>query len=301
MGPGGPAHHGLSRDEKMKLATFETGGAPQIGVVDGARIVPVNQAAPALPHEMLGLIAAWPEVKAEVLKIASAGAGALPLDKVHLLAPIRRPGKIMAIGLNYADHIAESGLGTPEHQVWFSKASSSANGPFDAIQVPRVSQALDYEAELVAVIGKGGRHIARSEAPQAVFGYCCGNDATERAWQHRTPQWVVGKSFDTHAPFGPWITTADEIRDPHDLSIRCLVNGAVRQDSNTRHLVFDLWDQIAHLSQAMTLEPGDLIFTGTPGGIGAAMKPMQFLKDGDRVRVEIEALGALDNPCAAEP
>jgi len=206
----------------------------------------------------------------------------------------------MAIGLNYADHIAESGLGTPEHQVWFSKASTSANGPYDPIQIPKVSQTLDYEAELVAVIGRGGRHISRADAPAAVFGYCCGNDATERAWQHRTPQWVVGKSFDTHAPFGPWITTADEVADPHALSIRCLVNGEVRQDSNTRHLVFDLWDQIAHLSQAMTLEPGDLIFTGTPGGIGAAMKPMQFLKAGDRVRVEIEGLGALDNPCEPE-
>jgi 2-keto-4-pentenoate hydratase/2-oxohepta-3-ene-1,7-dioic acid hydratase in catechol pathway len=191
-------------------------------------------------------------------------------------------------------------MGTPEHQIWFSKAVTAVNGPYDAIQVPKVSQALDYEAELVAVVGQGGRHIAKADAAGAVFGYCCGNDATERAWQHRTTQWVLGKSFDTHAPFGPWITTADEVADPHALSIRCLVNDEVRQDSNTRHLVFSVWDQIEHLSQAMTLEPGDLIFTGTPGGIGAAMKPMQFLKAGDRVRIEIEGLGALDNPCAAE-
>ena len=191
-------------------------------------------------------------------------------------------------------------MGTPEHQVWFSKAPTSANGPFDAIDVPRVSQALDYEAEMVAVIGTGGRHISRTDAPSAVFGYCVGNDATERAWQHRTPQWVVGKSFDTHAPFGPWITTADEVPDPHALAIRCTVNGETRQDSNTRHLVFNVWDQLEHLSQAMTLEAGDLIFTGTPGGIGAAMKPMQFLKAGDRVRIEIETLGAIDNPCADE-
>jgi 2-keto-4-pentenoate hydratase/2-oxohepta-3-ene-1,7-dioic acid hydratase in catechol pathway len=284
----------------MKLVTFEAGGPAQLGAVVGDRVVPLNQASPGLPHEMIGLIAAWPKAEAQVREIAAAGAGALPLEQVHLLAPIRRPGKIMAIGLNYADHIAESGLGTPEHQVWFSKAPTSANGPYDPIQVPKVSQALDYEAELVAVIGKGGRHISREAARRAVFGYCCGNDATERAWQHQTPQWVLGKSFDTHAPFGPWITTRDEVADPHALSIRCLVNDEVRQDSNTRHLVFDLWDQIAHLSQAMTLEPGDLIFTGTPGGIGAAMKPMRFLKTGDRVRVEIEGLGALDNPCEAE-
>ena len=284
----------------MKLATFEAGAAPQLGVVVGDTVVPLNATAPGLPGDMIGLIGAWAQIEGEVRRLADAAAGALPLDRVHLLAPIRRPGKIMAIGLNYADHIAESGQGTPEHQVWFSKASTAANGPHDAIQVPRVSQALDYEAELVAVIGAGGRHIGQDAAAGAIFGYCCGNDATERAWQHRTPQWVVGKSFDTHAPFGPWITTADEVPDPHALSIHCLVNGEVRQDSNTRHLVFNIWDQIAHLSQAMTLEAGDLVFTGTPGGIGAAMKPMRFLKDGDRVRVEIDGLGALDNPCANE-
>ncbi|MEW5685204.1 MAG: fumarylacetoacetate hydrolase family protein [Pseudomonadota bacterium] len=284
----------------MRLVTFDAGAGPQLGAVVGDRIVPLNAAAPGLPAEMTGLIAAWPRVEAEVRRLADAGAGAIALDGARLLAPIRRPGKIMAIGLNYADHIAESNLGTPEHQVWFSKAPTAANGPHDAIQVPKVSQALDYEAELVAVIGQGGRHIPRDAAPAAIFGYCCGNDATERAWQHRTPQWVLGKSFDTHAPFGPWITTADEVPDPHALGIRCLVNGEVRQDSNTRHLVFDVWDQIEHLSHAMTLEPGDLIFTGTPGGIGAAMKPMRFLKDGDRVRVEIDGLGALDNPCANE-
>ena len=284
----------------MKLVTFAAGPAPQLGVVVDDRVVPLGAIDPCLPGDMIGLIKAWPEVAADIQAIAKAAAVALPLEQVRLLAPIARPGKIMAIGLNYADHIAESGLGTPEHQVWFSKAPTSANGPYDAIQIPKVSQTVDYEAELVAVIGRGGRHIARADAPQAVFGYCCGNDATERAWQHRTPQWVLGKSFDTHAPFGPWITTADEVADPHALSIRCLVNGEIRQASNTRHLVFDLWDQIAHLSQAMTLEPGDLIFTGTPGGIGAAMKPMRFLRAGDRVRVEIDGLGALDNPCAAE-
>jgi ureidoglycolate lyase len=281
----------------MKLVTFDAGAGPQLGAVVADRIVPLGA---GLPTEMTALIAAWPQVEAQVRKVVEAGANAIPLAEARLLAPIRRPGKIMAIGLNYADHIAESNLGTPEHQVWFSKAPTAANGPYDPIQVPKVSQALDYEAELVAVIGRGGRHISREDAPAAIFGYCCGNDATERAWQHRTPQWVLGKSFDTHAPFGPWITTADEVGDPHVLGIRCLVNGEVRQESNTRHLVFDVWDQIEHLSHAMTLEPGDLIFTGTPGGIGAAMKPMRFLKDGDRVRVEIDGLGALENPCADE-
>lgn len=284
----------------MKLVTFTQGGSPELGLVLGDKVVSISRARPLLAKDMLELIARWPDVERDVRVIGETAADAIALDQVHLMAPIRRPGKIMAIGLNYADHIAESGMGTPEHQVWFSKASTATNGPFDPIDVPKVSAALDYEAEMVAVIGAGGRHIAKADAPRAVFGYCVGNDATERAWQHRTPQWVVGKSFDTHAPFGPWITTADEVADPHSLSIRCLVNGEVRQDSNTRHLVFNVWDQIEHLSQAMTLEPGDLLFTGTPGGVGAAMKPMRFLKAGDRVRIEIDGLGAIENPCAAE-
>jgi ureidoglycolate lyase len=284
----------------MKLATFEDGGAPELGVVQADRIVPISRATPRLAADMIELITRWGQVEGEVRAIAARAADSLMLDQVRLLAPIRRPGKIMAIGLNYADHIAESGQETPAHQVWFSKASTATNGPFDPIQIPRVSPYLDYEAEMVAVIGAGGRHIAREDAARAVFGYCVGNDATERAWQLRTPQWVVGKSFDSHAPFGPWITTADEVSDPHALSIRCQVNGEMRQDSNTRHLVFDVWDQVEHLSQAMTLEPGDLVFTGTPGGVGAATKPPRFLKAGDRVRIEIDGLGAIENPCAAE-
>ena len=281
----------------MKLATFTAGAAPELGLVQGDRLVSISRAAPQLASGMIDLIARWPTVEREVRAIGEAAAESLALSEVRLQAPIPRPGKIFAIGLNYADHIAESNMGTPEHQVWFAKAPSSANGPFDALEIPPGGY-VDYEAEMVAVIGAGGRRIGRDDAAKAVFGYCVGNDGTERAWQHRTPQWTLGKSFDTHAPFGPWITTADEVGDPHGLAIRGLVNGEVRQDSNTQHLVFDVWDQIAHLSHAMTLEPGDLIFTGTPGGIGAAMKPPKFLKDGDVVRIEIEGLGAIENVCA---
>jgi len=281
----------------MKLATFTAGGPPELGVVLDGRIVSISRAAPSLVTGMIELIARWTLVEREVRAIADAQSHTLALGDVRLQAPIPRPGKIFAIGLNYADHIAESGMGTPETQVWFAKAASSANGPFDIIEIPPDGY-VDYEAEMVAVVGAGGRRITREKAAKAVFGYCVGNDATERAWQHRTPQWTLGKSFDTHAPFGPWITTADELGDPHKLAIRGLVNGEVRQESSTEHLVFDVWDQVAHLSQAMTLEPGDLIFTGTPGGIGAAMKPPRFLKDGDKVRVEIERLGAIENACA---
>ena len=285
----------------MKLASFSAGRAPELGLVTDQRILSLSRAAPRLAEDMLDLIARWPALEGEVRRIAGEGsAEAFDLDRVRLLAPIRRPGKIMAIGLNYADHIAESKLGTPEHQIWFSKASSATNAPHGSIEIPRVSQTVDYEAELVAIVGRGGRHIGRREAPGALFGFCVGNDVTERSWQHRTPQWVLGKSFDTHAPFGPWITTSDEAPDPHGLEIRCWVNGETRQSSNTKHMVFDVWAQLEHLSQAMTLEPGDVIFTGTPGGIGAAMNPRSFLKPGDLVRVEIEGLGAIENRCAAE-
>lgn len=281
----------------MKLATFQIGATPELGLVTGDRIVSITRALPQLPTDMAALIAGWADFERAVRQLSGDG---LPLADVRLLAPIRRPGKIMAIGLNYADHIAESKMPTPEHQIWFSKAVTSVNDPYGVIQIPKVSPAVDYEAELVAVVGRGGRHIARDAAAGALFGFCVGNDVTERAWQHRTPQWVLGKSFDTHAPFGPWITTIDEAPDPHGRDIRCLVNGETRQSSNTGHLVFDVWTQVEHLSQAMTLEPGDLIFTGTPGGVGAAMNPRQFLKAGDVVRVEIEGLGAIENTCAAE-
>lgn len=278
----------------MKLALFEHDGRTQIGVVQGEEI-----AATGLPASMIYVIENWHEMTPRLEGSAAAGAR-FPLSQVHLLAPIARPGKIFAIGLNYADHIAESKLETPANQVWFTKAATSVNGPFDPIVIAKAGPFVDYEVELVAVIGKKGRNISKADAPSHVFGYCVGNDVTERMWQHRTPQWSLGKSFDTHAPIGPWLTTADEIADPHALSLRCFVNGEKRQDSNTERLVFNIWDQIEHLSQAMTLEPGDLIFTGTPGGVGAAMDPRQFLKAGDVVRCEIEGLGAIEAKLIAE-
>ena len=283
----------------MKLATFTIAEEPELAAVDGASVIPLSRPAP-LAADMIDLIARWPELASEVRRRVEAGRDAIPLDQVRLLAPIARPGKIMAIGLNYADHIAESGLPKPEQQVWFCKQPSAVNGPFDPIQIPKVSNTVDYEAELVAVIGVRAKHVTRDAAPKAVFGYCVGNDVSERTWQRHTPQWVLGKSFDTHAPFGPWITTADELGDPHGYAIRCLVNGEVRQNSNTAQLVFNVWDQIEHLSKAMTLEPGDIIYTGTPGGVGAAMKPPQFLRPGDRVRCEIEGLGAIEATCELE-
>jgi 2-keto-4-pentenoate hydratase/2-oxohepta-3-ene-1,7-dioic acid hydratase in catechol pathway len=272
----------------MKLAMFDAGHGPQSGVVVGDAIVPTGK-----PGAIVDLMAQWDAIEGALARAVETGAP-IALSKVKLLAPIARPGKIFAIGLNYADHIAESKMGTPETQVWFTKAVTSVNPPFAPIEIARGSENVDYEVELVAVIGKRARYVSTEDARKYVFGYCVGNDVTERLWQHRTPQWSLGKSFDTHAPIGPWITTADELGDPHGLGIRCFVNGDKRQDSNTKNLVFNVWDQIAHLSQAMTLEPGDLIFTGTPGGVGAAMNPRRFLKAGDIVRCEIDRLGAIE-------
>ena len=284
----------------MKLANFQADRGPELGLVKGERLIPVSRLAPGLARDMIDLIARFGEIERDLRALERDGTATLALAEVSLLAPVQHPSKIMAIGLNYADHIAEAKAKIPEHQLWFSKMPSSINGPSAPIQIPRAGQAVDYEAELVAVIGKGGRHIAKADAPKAIFGYCCGNDVTERGWQMRTPQWVLGKSFDTHAPIGPWITTADEVSDVHALSIRCLVNGELRQSSNTRNLVFNVFDQVEHLSKAMTLCPGDLIFTGTPGGVGAAMQPPRFLRSGDRVRVEIETLGAIEASCIDE-
>ncbi len=270
----------------MKLATFSRDGRDRIGLVNGETIADLSELAP----DMVTLIANWSTLKD---RVASSVVKPVPLSSVHLRAPVPRPRKVMAIGLNYADHVAESGAKTPERQIWFAKMDN-VNGPFDPIEKPRASDMIDWEAELVVVIGARCRHVAKDKAHEVVFGYACGNDISVRDFQMHTPQWIVGKSFDTHAPVGPWITTADEVGDPHTLGIRCFVNGERKQNSNTSNLIFNVYDQIAYLSQAMTLSPGDLIFTGTPGGVGQSMKPPQFLKAGDTVRVEIDKLGAIE-------
>jgi len=277
----------------MKLATFSTADGPaRIGAIVADGLLDLSRHL-ALSGDMSELIAHWPQLQAP--------AGALlarqpefALTSVRLHAPVPQPRNIFAIGLNYADHIEEAGLGRPADQIWFSKAASAVAGPFDDIELPAVSEQLDYECELVAVIGKRCRNVPRERAKEVIFGYCAGNDLSVRDWQLRTSQWVIGKSFDTHAPFGPWITTADAV-DPHALSIRCLVNGQQRQSSYTRHMVFDCYAQVEYLTKAVTLRPGDLLFTGTCGGVAAARKPPLWLKAGDRVRVEVEQLGAIEN------
>jgi 2-keto-4-pentenoate hydratase/2-oxohepta-3-ene-1,7-dioic acid hydratase in catechol pathway len=224
------------------------------------------------------------------------------LDEARLLAPVQ-PRKFLAIGLNYADHIAESGMQAPEFPIFFNKQVTCVVGPGDDVHMPRVSSLLDYEGELAIVIGKRCRHVAPDEAPEVIAGYTIANDVSVRDWQLRTPTMTMGKSFDTHGPLGPWIVTADELGDPHDLAIRTFVNGEQRQDGNTREMVFDCFEQVAHLSEAFTLEPGDVIATGTPAGVGAVRQPFPegLLKVGDLVRIEIDRIGVLENTVVEEP
>ena len=279
----------------MKIASVEIDGRVQPALVDDHALTPLG----ALAADMHDLIVEWPNIRPEIERFGQS-AERVALDPKALRAPIARPGKLVAIGLNYADHIVETGMDAPTSQVWFCKHVNAVNAPFAPVQFPKVAEFLDFEAELVAIVGRGGRHISAEDAKDHIFGFCVGNDFTARDWQFANHQWMLGKSFDTHAPFGPWITTSDEVADPHDLSIRCEVNGAERQRSNTRELVFNLWDQIAHLSKVMTLEPGDVIFTGTPGGVGWGDRPPQSLCRGDVVRCEIEKLGSIENRIVGE-
>ncbi|MDX5365872.1 MAG: fumarylacetoacetate hydrolase family protein [Alphaproteobacteria bacterium] len=282
----------------MKLATFEYKGGTRLGVVKDAGVVDLSAAAPSLPRDMAALISS--DKAMEEARAAAAKGDTLPLADVHLCAPVPFPGKVLAIGLNYRDHVEESGQPMPEHQVWFNKQHNCITGPYDDVALPAVSSLLDYEAEMCFVIGKRCKQVPKERAHEVIAGYFVGNDVSVRDWQLRTNTWQIGKSFDTHGPIGPWIVTPDEVGDPHALDIKCWVNGELRQNSNTKHLIFNCFDQIAHLSQAFTLDPGDVIFTGTSGGVGAAMKPMQFLKAGDVVRVEVEKLGYIENRVVPE-
>lgn len=284
----------------MKLATFTHSGSTRIGVVDGDDVVDLSRAAPDLPRDMLTFL----EAGADAMQAASTAVRdgqRIPLAEVHLEAPIARPPKFLAVGLNYADHVAESGLDTPEHPMIFNKQSTCITGPTDPVHVPKASKVLDYEGELGVVIGRPARHVSRDDAIDYIAGYIVVNDATVRDWQFRTPTWTLGKSFDTHGPIGPWIVTNDELANPHQLALRTYVNDELRQESNTKHLIFDCFHLVEYLSTAFTLEPGDIIATGTPSGVGLVRKPPQILKAGDVVRVEIDGIGQIENPIIDEP
>jgi 2-keto-4-pentenoate hydratase/2-oxohepta-3-ene-1,7-dioic acid hydratase in catechol pathway len=228
------------------------------------------------------------------------GGERMPEDQAKLAAPIPRPPKIICIGLNYRDHAIESGMPIPETPTMFAKFATSVIGPGAAIVLPKASTRPDYEAEMAVVIGKGGRHIPEAKWREHVFGYTILNDVSARDFQMATSQWMIGKTFDTFAPMGPAIVTADEIEDPHQLAISLELSGDIMQNSNTSNLVFGVPALIAYLSSVFTLEPGDVIATGTPPGVGFARTPPRYLKAGDEVRVRVEGLGELYNPVVAE-
>jgi 2-keto-4-pentenoate hydratase/2-oxohepta-3-ene-1,7-dioic acid hydratase in catechol pathway len=280
----------------MRLVTYLSSSGPRTaGVRDGAYI-DLHQTDPELPTCMKKLLSMG---RAGMERVAVAIARGSPLADANLklLAPVPEPQKVICIGLNYADHAKESGVPAPPEPVVFSKFATAVCGHEAPIVLPSVSQAVDYEAELVAVIGVGGRNIARERALEHVAGYCVGHDVSARDWQLEKPskQWLLGKSFDTFAPFGPELVTADEVGDAGNLHISLRLNGQTMQDSSTHQLIFPIDELVAYISQVCTLSPGDVIFTGTPPGVGFARKPPVFLKPGDVCEVEIERLGVLRN------
>ena len=284
----------------MKLATFTHLAATRIGVVVGDEVVDLAAAVPEMPRQMEAFLAAGAHAL-ERARGAALDGPRLPLAEVKLEAPVMRPRKFLAIGLNYADHIAETGRPAPEFPVFFNKQVTCVNAPFDPIWMPRVSDKLDYEGELAFVIGRRCRHVPKERAREVIAGYLICNDVSVRDWQQRAPTMTLGKSFDTHGPLGPWLVTPDELGDPHVLDLETTIDGERRQKSNTKHLVFDCFEQVETLSTAFTLEPGDVISTGTCGGVGVAMNPRGYLKVGQRVRVAISGLGAIEAEVIPEP
>jgi 2-keto-4-pentenoate hydratase/2-oxohepta-3-ene-1,7-dioic acid hydratase in catechol pathway len=283
----------------VKLCRFQGDDGPRLGLVDGGEVVDLSAAAPELPAEPAR---ALDEAGAERLAELAAGAERRSLGEVGLLSPAT-PRKYLAIALNYADHIAESGMEAPEVPMFFNKQVSCVVGPGAGIHRPKVSDKLDYEGELAIVIGKRCRHVPVESAHEAIAGYTIANDVSVRDWQLRAMTMTIGKSFDTHGPLGPWLVTGDEIGDPQALGIRTFLNDEQRQDGNTGDMVFDCFQQVSHLSEAFTLEPGDVIATGTPAGVGSTVQPFPsgFMKAGDTVRIEIDGIGELRNTVIEEP
>jgi len=283
----------------MKFVTFVRNGASEPGVLIDTDVVSLKGAGFAT---LLDAIAGGPAARARIgtWVLKPPASTVAPLASVRLLAPIPRPPKIICVGLNYRDHAIESNMEIPKVPTIFSKYATAVIGPGETIQLPRVSTKPDYEAEFAVIIGKGGRHIPGGAWKEHVFGYTILNDVSARDYQMATSQWMMGKTFDTFAPMGPAIVSADEVADPHNLDISLTINGDTMQHSNTKNLIFRIPDLIEYLSAVFTLESGDVISTGTPAGVGFARKPPRFLKPGDDMVVRVEGLGELRNPVAAE-
>jgi 2-keto-4-pentenoate hydratase/2-oxohepta-3-ene-1,7-dioic acid hydratase in catechol pathway len=289
----------------MKLATFTRGDQTAVGVVEGEEIADLSTAEVRLPMDLVAIL--WGgDAAFDAIRGASRRARRHPLSDVHLEAPIRTPRKFLGLGLSFKSHVAELRaknipIAIPPHQVWFNKQVTAINGPYDPIHLPKVSSQLDYEGELAVVIGRHARHVSRANAAAVIAGYLICNDVSVRDWQLRSPTAMLGKSFDTHGPIGPWLTTADEVPNPHELRIRTWVDGELRQDGNTNDFIYSIGEMIEELSTVFTLEPGDILATGCPAGVGALMDPPRFLTAGQSVRVEIDGLGHIENRVIDEP
>jgi 2-keto-4-pentenoate hydratase/2-oxohepta-3-ene-1,7-dioic acid hydratase in catechol pathway len=292
----------------MRLVSFTsasdgpaTNAPPRPGLVVGDEVVDLSDPAVGLPTDMAQLLALGPNGLDRARQAPDGAAARYPIASVRRHAPVPHPPNILAIGMNYRAHVAEMGREPPEYQYWFNKQRTSIAGPGDPIVLPTVSTMVDYEGELAMVIGRRCQHIPAARAMEVVAGFTVINDVSARDWQWRTPTFTVGKSFDTHAPCGPWLITTDELADPGHLTLRTWVNDDLRQDSTTADLIFGCAEMIEYLTTAFPLEPGTIIATGTPAGVGAGFDPPRFLADGDVVRIEIEGIGELVNPVVQGP
>lgn len=291
----------------MRLASFlppkrtvtDPGERPRTGVMAGDRLVDLTDPVIGLPGDMAVLLEAGEDALEAAESAARTGARSWDLEEVRLLAPVPVPPKVLAIGMNYRAHVAEMGREPPQYQYWFNKQRTCVVGPGHPIAVPAVSDQVDYEGELGIVIGRRAKSVPAERWLDVVAGFTVVNDVSVRDWQNRTPTFTMGKSFDTHGPMGPLIVTPDEVGDPGSLPLRTWVNEELRQDSTTADLIFGCAEMIEYLTTVFPLEPGDVVATGTPAGVGMGFDPPRWLRPGDSVRIEIGGVGVLENPVAA--
>jgi 2-keto-4-pentenoate hydratase/2-oxohepta-3-ene-1,7-dioic acid hydratase in catechol pathway len=284
----------------MRVATFTHGGITRLGVVLEARVIDLSTD-PAIPRDLIALLHQGEPGLARIRALVKQPDKLFDLAELRLESPVQRPRKFLGLGGSYQSHLKELGIARGSRQVWFNKQVTCVNGPYDGIHMPRLSATLDYEGELAIVIGTACRNIPAAQAHEVIAGFTICNDVSVREYQRRAPTAMLGKSFDTHGPLGPWLVTPDEIANPHNLYLRTWVNGELRQSGNTSELIYSCGEMIEELSSVFTLEPGDVLATGTPAGVGAASNPPRYLQVGDVVRVEIEGIGFIQNTVVPQP
>lgn len=285
----------------MKLISYYKNEQIRTGVLDGDQVVDLNEAVPSISHDLLTALNSGADVATAAKAALASSTPRIALQAVKLAAPVPRPGKIICLGLNYYDHAKEGGRDKPEYPWFFYRGASSLIADGEVGLRPRVSERLDFEAELAVIIGKRAKHLSEADALSCVFGYSCFNDISVRDYQKKTPQWTIGKNFDNSGPFGPVLVTADELAPgATGLKIQSRLNGKVMQDANTTDMIWGVAETIKLLTECMTLEPGDLIIMGTPAGVGQARTPPVWMKDGDTVEIEIERIGTLTTPIKNE-